>query len=60
MTSIPHMAGTPGDKQSADYLFRLWKSEYKLDSVQMSDYDVLLDFPDDIKFNKLFLNNSDE
>ena len=52
MTSVPHMAGTPGDKQSADYLFNEWTSKIKLDSVQMTDYDVLLDFPDDIKFNK--------
>ena len=52
MTSIPHMAGTPGDKQSADFVFNKWKNEYNLDIVQMTDYDVLLDFPDDIKFNK--------
>ena len=51
MTSVPHMAGTPGDKQSADYIYDQWKSQ-KLDIVQLTDYDVLLDFPDDIKFNK--------
>ena len=25
MTSIPHMAGTPGDKISADYILEQWK-----------------------------------
>lgn len=45
------MAGTPGDKLTADYVKNEWESQ-DMDSVQMIDYDVLLDFPDDIKFNK--------
>ena len=53
MTSVPHMAGTPGDKQSADYIYDQWKTHINLDSVQMTEYDVLLDFPDDVKFNRL-------
>ena len=51
LTSIPHMAGTPGDKLSADYVYNEWKAQ-GLDSVQMIDYDVYLSFPDDHKFNK--------
>ena len=52
MTSVPHMAGTPGDKQSAEYIYDQWKTQFKLDVVHITDYDVLLDFPDDLKFNK--------
>ena len=51
LTSIPHMAGTPGDKISADYIYNEWKAQ-GLDSIQMIDYDVFLSFPDDYKFNK--------
>ncbi len=61
MTSIPHLAGTPGDKITADYLKLEWEAQ-NMDSVQMIDYDVLLDFPDDVKFNKywwIFLNRRD-
>jgi hypothetical protein len=45
------MAGTPGGKLSADYVYKEWKAQ-GLDSVQMIDYDVYLSFPDDHKFNK--------
>lgn len=45
------MAGTPGGKQTADYIFNKWKSQ-GLDEVQTIDYDVLLDFPNDLNPNK--------
>ena len=51
MTSVPHLAGTPGDKLTADYVQNEWLAQ-GMDSVQINDYDVLLDFPNDIKFNK--------
>lgn len=54
LASIGHMAGTPGDKISADYVANHWKLQ-GLDRVDLVDYDVLLDFPDDNKFNKLFM-----
>ncbi len=51
LTSIGHMAGTPGDKISADYVRDQWLSQ-GLDYAELIDYDVLLDFPDDVKYNK--------
>ncbi len=45
------MAGTPGDKISADYVRNQWLLQ-GLDHAELIDYDVLLDFPDDIKYNK--------
>jgi hypothetical protein len=48
------MAGTPGDKLSADYIYGEWKSQ-GLDSIQMIDYDVFLSFPDDKTFNKYLM-----
>ena len=45
------MGGTPGDKVSADYVYKSWIDQ-KLDHVDMIDYDVYLSFPDDEKFNK--------
>ena len=45
------MAGTPGDKKSADYVYSFWK-DLNIDHVEMIDYDVFLSFPDDDKFNK--------
>lgn len=51
MTKIPHMAGTVYDKISADYVRDTFIS-YGLDEVELSDYDVLLDYPNDIEYNK--------
>jgi hypothetical protein len=45
------MAGTPGGKKSADYIHEQWKLQ-GLDEVQMIDYDVLLDFPNEQTPNK--------
>lgn len=47
------MAGTSGDKRAADYVYDQWKSQ-GLDNVQMVDYDVLLDYPHEIKYNRFF------
>lgn len=57
LTSIGHMAGTPGDKISADYVSNEWKSQ-GLDHVDTIDYDVFLDFPDDDKYNSFEILNS--
>lgn len=51
MTSIPHLAGTPGDKTSAEYVLKKF-SDQKLDYFNMIGYDVLLDYPDPDKPNK--------
>ncbi len=54
---MPHLAGTPGGIQSADYVKKEWIKQ-GLDSVQMSSYNVLLDFPDELKFNNIEIRNS--
>jgi hypothetical protein len=54
LSSVPHLAGTDGDKNTADYIYDQFKS-YGLDSVNMNDYDVYLDFSDQYNFNKYFL-----
>ena len=51
MTKQPHMAGTIFDKKSADFVADAFNS-YGLDEVEYFGYDVLLDFPDDTRFNK--------
>lgn len=51
MTKNPHQAGTPNDFASADFV-RSSFVKYGLDSAELFDYDVLLDYPDDILYNK--------
>ena len=51
MTKEPHQAGTVYDKISADYVRNSFESS-GLDVVELFDYHVLLDYPDDDKFNK--------
>lgn len=53
LASIPHLAGTPGGKISADYVYDQWIQQ-GMDKVEIIDYDVLLDFPDENKFNRYF------
>ena len=56
MTSSSHLAGTNGDKTSAEYVYNKWV-EQKLDYFKMIDYDVLLSFPDTVKPNKYDYTN---
>lgn len=51
MTKDPHQAGTIYDKISADYVKNAFES-YGLDVVELFDYDVLLDYPDNVEYNK--------
>lgn len=51
MSKIPHLAGTVYDKTLAEYVRDTFKS-YGLDEVELSNYDVLLDYPNDVKYNK--------
>lgn len=46
LTSIPHMAGTPGARALADYI----AAEYRRAGlrVETADYDVLLSYPEDV------------
>ena len=45
------MGGTPEDKLSAEYIQNEWKKQ-GLDVVQMTDYDALFSYPDDVLYNK--------
>ena len=56
-TQMPRLSGTEADKASAEYIKGFWKSEH-LDKVEMLDYDVLLSYPDELKFNK-YIRKSD-
>lgn len=56
ITFLPHQGGTEMDKKSADYILDSFK-EFELDHFDIFEYDVLLDYPDEKKFNKyLFLS----
>ena len=58
LSSIPHLAGTPGDKKSAEYVEEQWKKQ-GLDVVQKTNYSILLDYPDEVKYNSIQIRGSD-
>ncbi|RNA10104.1 N-acetylated-alpha-linked acidic dipeptidase [Brachionus plicatilis] len=58
LTSFAHLAGTDGGKKSADYVYQTWKDQ-GLDDVQMIDYDVYLDVPNEEKLNKIEIVEQD-
>ena len=51
ITFLPHQAGTEYDKISADYILNSFK-DFGLDHYDIFEYDVLLDYADENKFNK--------
>jgi N-acetylated-alpha-linked acidic dipeptidase len=46
-TSEPHVASSPRNNELARFIFEEWKS-YGLEDVHLSEYDVLLSFPEKI------------
>ena len=44
LTSVPHIAGTPADREGAEYLRDKWM-EYGLDSADLKPYKILLQYP---------------
>jgi hypothetical protein len=44
LTEKPHLAGTPQDKEQADWVNSQWK-QFGLDSVKTVPYNVLLSYP---------------
>ena len=44
LTEYPHLAGTPADWEQADKLRKFW-TDNGLDEVFISEYDVLLSYP---------------
>ncbi|CAF0877194.1 unnamed protein product [Brachionus calyciflorus] len=59
LSSFAHLAATEGGKQSAEYVYQKWKKQ-GLENVQLIDYDVYLDYPDETKYNKIEIKDSDE
>ena len=59
LSSIPHLAGTPGDKKSAEYVEEQWRQQ-GLDVVQKTNYNILLDYPDETKYNTIQIRNSND
>ena len=57
LTSIPKLAGTLGDRISAEYVLNQWRS-YGLDQAQILDYDVLLDYSHPTKFNNVEIRDA--
>lgn len=55
-----HVAGTPADKKTADYVYNIWKKQGL--HVQMVPYSVFLSYPNKEKSNKIsvILNNGTE
>jgi len=45
MTSFPHLAGTHGERQMAEYIADTWRQQ-GLTNVQMVPYRVLMSYPD--------------
>ncbi|XP_063958833.1 N-acetylated-alpha-linked acidic dipeptidase 2-like isoform X2 [Lytechinus pictus] len=59
LSSRPHMAGTPAEKENAEMLVNLW-TEYGFDSVRLIPYDVLLAYPDPDNPNKVMITENGE
>ncbi|XP_030854959.1 glutamate carboxypeptidase 2 [Strongylocentrotus purpuratus] len=57
LSSRPHLAGTPAEKENAEMLVSLW-TEYGLDSVRLLPYDVLLAYPDPDNPNKVMITDN--
>ncbi|XP_033103990.1 N-acetylated-alpha-linked acidic dipeptidase 2-like isoform X2 [Anneissia japonica] len=53
-TSQPHLAGTPAEKENAEYIRKAW-IEQGLDSAKLVPYDVYLSYPDKDNPNKVSL-----
>ena len=45
LTEKPHLAGTPADKENAEYVKEQW-DKHGLDSAKVVPYNVLLSYPE--------------
>eukprot|EP00057_Strongylocentrotus_purpuratus_P011970 XP_011666444.1 PREDICTED: N-acetylated-alpha-linked acidic dipeptidase 2 [Strongylocentrotus purpuratus] len=57
LSSRPHLAGTPAEKENAEMLVNLW-TEYGFDSVRLLPFDVLLAYPDPDNPNKVMITDN--
>ncbi|XP_013867179.1 aminopeptidase NAALADL1 isoform X2 [Austrofundulus limnaeus] len=54
LTKVPHMATTPGDEQTVQFMLKRWQDpETGLDRAWREEYKVYLSFPDPNKPNKV-------
>jgi len=58
-TSKPHLAGTTGEKETAEYIRDTWIQQ-GLQPVQMIPYDVLLSYPDRDDPNRITLYDEND
>ncbi|XP_070577792.1 N-acetylated-alpha-linked acidic dipeptidase 2-like [Ptychodera flava] len=58
ISSKPHLAGTPEDFETAEYIQQKWLDQ-GLDSATIYPYHVLLSYPDDTNPNKVQILNGD-
>lgn len=59
LTKVPHMATTPGDEQTVQYVLNRWKDkESGLDDAWREEYMVYLSFPDPDNPNKVTVVSS--
>ncbi|XP_072031805.1 N-acetylated-alpha-linked acidic dipeptidase 2-like isoform X2 [Amphiura filiformis] len=56
LTAKPHLAGTPADKENAEYVKDKW-DEHGLDSARIVPYNVLLSYPLKEKPNFVYILN---
>ncbi|XP_030647261.1 aminopeptidase NAALADL1 [Chanos chanos] len=58
LTKVPHMATSPGDEATVQYVLKRWKdSETGLDDAWREEYKVFLSFPDKTNPNKVTVVN---
>lgn len=54
LTKVPHMATTPGDEATVDFMLKRWQDPNTgLDSAWREDYKVYLSFPNKTSPNKV-------
>lgn len=54
LTKVPHMATTPGDEATIEFMLKRWKDpKTGLDNAWREDYKVYLSFPNKTNPNKV-------
>ena len=54
LTAKPHVAGTPGNRDLAELIYKQWKG-YNFDKVELLNYTVLVSYPNSTARNALKL-----
>jgi len=56
MTSFPHLAGTRGERQLAEYIANTWRQQ-GLVGVRLVPYHILLTYPDSAKWSGVVIHD---